>query len=84
MNKKELKLVADLLYMASAEFCNHGCNDLPEEFWKGWSKEEKQGLVKQYHEYNGDLEDYNPEYLELQDWALMDLLRDKILNNIKE
>ena len=72
--KKEtiMNFVSKLLEIASNQFCNHGCNDLSNDFWEGVSKEEKKLLYKGYHTWNGDLEDYNPEQTDyLGDAALM-------------
>lgn len=46
--KKEiiLNLVAKLLDTASSQFCNHGCNDLSDDFWDGVSKEESKNYTK--------------------------------------
>lgn len=46
MKKKLLILAARLLKMASDEFSNHGSNDIPSEFWKGWTAEEKKQLCE--------------------------------------
>ena len=78
MNQKELKLAADLLELASEEFANHGCNDLPEHFLNGWTTEEKQLFAKEYHEWNGDPDEYNPEDLFIPDDAIMVFLADKL------
>ncbi|HWY33966.1 MAG TPA: hypothetical protein VNX68_04925 [Nitrosopumilaceae archaeon] len=57
MTKKEKLFLAELLEMASDEFSNHTCNDMPEELLKNFTDKEKESLIKEYHEYNGDPEE---------------------------
>jgi hypothetical protein len=83
MNNKEKKLAADFLEMASNEFSNHGCNDVPDEFFEGWTLSEKQKIVKEYHISNNSIEDYDPNYLHLADFCLMDLLSEKLKGKMK-
>lgn len=58
-----LNIVSKLLDLASDEFSNHGCNDLPKSFYDGMSKEEIQELYHEFHKWDGDPEKYNPERL---------------------
>lgn len=74
MKDKELKLAAKFLELSSEEFTDHGCNDVSEEYWEGWTIEERQEFVKGYYEYNGDPDVYDPEYLHLPDYAIMGYL----------
>ena len=74
MNEKEIKLAIEFLHMASDEFGNHGCNDVEEKLWDGWTKEERQKFVKEFHENNGDPEEYTPDFLHIPDFAIMDFL----------
>ena len=57
MTKGEKKLVANLLNAASDVFGNHGCNDfdLAEVIP---SVRERNRLVREMHEWNGDPEEY--------------------------
>ena len=80
--KKVLKLASELLKMASEEFANHGCNDVDESLYKGWSIEERQELVKGFHEWNGDPEEYNPSFLYMGDDTLMSYLSFLILHPV--
>jgi hypothetical protein len=80
MTSKELKLAAHFLQEARDEFANHGCNDVPESVWKDWTIEERQRFIKEYHEYNGDTEEYNPSNLHVEDWAIMAFLSHKLNN----
>ena len=59
MNKKEQELAAYLLKLASNQFSNHGCNDVDKKAYEEWTIEERQQFVKEYHEWNGDPEEYN-------------------------
>ena len=80
MNKLEKKLAALLLEIAAEEFCNHGCNDFELKRFVPDLKQRRQ-LVKEYHEWNGDPEEYDPEakYEYFPDFALMSYLADKLI-----
>jgi len=80
MNDKEKKLAAYCLKEASYEYGQHGCNDVDERVWDGWTKEERQQFVKDFYEHNGDPENYNPNFLHLPDYCIMGFLAHKILN----
>lgn len=53
-----LKQHADLL-------SNNSCNDIYEEFYDGWSDEEKKELVEMLNKWNGHDENLNEEYKNL-------------------
>lgn len=76
MNKKELKLAVSFLQEASHEYNSHCCNDW--EFPSNWSKKEKIQFVKEYHQYNGDPEEFNLKHLYLPDFAAMSFLAHKL------
>ena len=78
MTEKEIKLAADLLLLASDQFANHGCNDMPDEYFKDWTLEERQTLVRQYWEWNGTPQEYDPEFLHIGDSFLMYFLAEKL------
>jgi hypothetical protein len=78
MKEKELKLASYLLNLAGDEFCNHGCNDVEDSVYEGWTLEERKQFVKEFHEWNGDPEEYNENFLHLGDDVLMDYLADKL------
>ena len=61
-----------MLELASSELSNNGCHDW--HFPKSWSKKEKQAFVKSFHEWNGDPEEYDPNDLDLPDWAVASYL----------
>jgi hypothetical protein len=60
MTKKEKILAADLLDMAAEVFGRHGCNDVPEELFEGWSNDEMKKLERDDLESDG-LEDYSAD-----------------------
>jgi len=78
MTPKERKLAAKFLDLALEEFGNHGCNDVEESFWEGWTTKERQEFCKEYAEWNGDPEEYDPNYLHIPDFALMGFLAHKL------
>lgn len=78
---KELQLAAKLLETAADLFSNHGCNDLPDNFWDGWTKEEIIQFDKEFHEWNGDPENHDPKRAGIiGDDAVMSFMADKLLN----
>ena len=78
MNAKEKQLVVKMLEMASDEFSNHGCNDVGDSTYEGWSLEERQQFVKEFHEWNGDPEDFDKDRLNLGDSTIMSFLAHKL------
>jgi hypothetical protein len=82
LNEKERQLAAHWLGEASDRYGNHGCNDVEEKIWDGWTKEERKQFVKEYHEYNGDPEEFDPNFLHLPDFAIMGFLAYKLRSGI--
>ncbi len=82
MNKKHINMmISKLLEIAGDKFSDHGCNDLPENFYGDMTKEDIQQLYKAWHEWNGD--DYNPDQTGyLRDDLLMDFFSDYILKEV--
>jgi hypothetical protein len=80
MTDKEKKLAAYFLKAASDVFGIHICNDVDEDAFVDWTIEERQQLVKDFHEWNGDPEEYNPNFVHLPDHCLMSLLASKLEN----
>jgi hypothetical protein len=74
----ELKLIRNLLQMATFEFGKHGCNDVDDEIYAGWTLNERKAFVKGFYEYNGDPENYNETNLHLPDYALMGFMAAKL------
>ena len=72
--KKEhaVLLISKLLEMADDVFCSHGCNDLPNDFFQDMTDAEVQELYREYHEWNGDPEEFDKNSIGyLGDSALM-------------
>jgi hypothetical protein len=79
MTKKERRLAANLLRLASDQFCNHGCNDLDKKTIAaaGFTDEEATQFAREYCEWNGD-PDWPKHFHQMQDFALMDFLAYKL------
>ncbi len=56
MNEKEMKLALDFLDKYEDVCSDEMCND----YWfpKNWTEQEQIQLCKEYHEYNGDPEEF--------------------------
>lgn len=83
MNINEKKLAAKMLELASDDFSNNGCNDVPNSYFDGWTIEERRNFVKEFHVWNGDIEEYDENFLHLPDFAIMSFLAHKLVD-IKE
>ena len=59
MNNKETKLLIDFLEEYSERLSNDGCNDW--YFPNNWSFEERKQFEKEFYEYNGSTEDFDPK-----------------------
>ena len=65
MNAKEkAMLLRTYNYLMLNGEC-HGCDDEPRDLWNDWTLEEHQQLVKEYHDWNGDPEEYDPTFLHI-------------------
>ncbi len=71
-------LAARFLREVAEHYGNHGCNDVDEIVWQSWSIDERKEFVKEYHEWNGDPEEYDSDWLHLPDHAIMDFLAHKL------
>ena len=78
MNKKEKILAAKMLEMASDEFSNHGCNDVEDSVYEGWTLEERKQFVKEFYEWSGYPEHFNEQYLHIGDSTIMSFLAYKL------
>ncbi len=76
MNAKEILLASSLLSVAADEFGNHGCNDW--SFPADWAREDQIAFVREYHEWNGDPEEFRESHLHLPDYAVMAFLAHKL------
>jgi len=81
MTQKEKMLASKMLDAASDEFGNHGCNDVKESLYDGWTIEERRAFVKEYREWNGDPQEYDENFLHLPDYAIMSFLAYKLKNS---
>ena len=82
MNNCEKKIISKLLDMASDQFCNNGCNDLPSNFFSGMSYGQIETFrIKVELWMQKDDPEYTLSSIEyIQDWILMDFMRDMVLN----
>ena len=78
MTETERKLAAALLDMAAGVFDNHGCNDLDAHVLSLLSVGEWDALTREYHDYNGDPEEYDFDYPIHHDAALMSFMAHKL------
>ena len=67
-----------MLELASNKFGSHCCNDVKNSVYKDWTIEERQKFVKEYHDWNGDPEEYDTKFLHLPDFAIMSFLAHKL------
>ena len=82
MKDKEKKLASVMLDLLSHILSNRSCNDF--DFPESWSKSDILNFVKEYHEWNGDPEEFDEEYLHLPDFCVASLLSVKLNKLIKE
>ncbi len=84
MTGKEKRLCARLLEKAGEHFANHGCNDMPKEWFEDWTMKEKREFMRSFHEFNEGAIQRKLEDFELNDpnWlgdsAVMALLAHKL------
>ncbi len=76
LNPKEAALVVQFLNEYSDELGNNGCNDW--KFPPEWSQSEKETFVKEYHDYNGDPQEFDLTNLNLPDFAVASFLAYKL------
>jgi len=76
MNQKEAILASDMLNQLSEILGSRSCNDwfFPDD----WTALEKAAFVKEFHNYNGDPENFNPLLLNLQDFSVAGFLAFKL------
>lgn len=78
MTKKEKLFCAMLLDMASDEFANHCCNDLTAAMEACFTADEWDQLNREYHELNGDPEEFRKGHILPYDWAWMSFMAGKL------
>lgn len=72
MKEKHKKLAASMLADHSEKLGNNPCNDW--RFPEDWTIREKAEFCIAYHDWNGNPEEFNPEYLHLPDFAVAHFL----------
>ena len=80
-NKKELELLMKFLDELDDVFSCAGCNDW--DFPADWTNEEKIKFVKEFHNYNGDPEEFDEEFLHMADFSVLGLLKKKLENHFE-
>jgi hypothetical protein len=81
MTEKEQKLAAMMLRDYAEIIGNRCCNDF--YFPAGWDTSEMTAFVKQYHEYNGDPEEYEIGNTRISDFCAAALLAKKLNGDTK-
>ncbi len=76
VSKNEKELCIKMLELLSDILGNRCCNDF--DFPESWSKEEVIKFVKDYHDWNGDPEEFSEEYLHLPDFGVVSLLAERL------
>lgn len=76
LNQNELEILDQFLDELSDRFRNDGCNDW--DFPKNWTEEEKRKFVKEFHAWNGDPEEYNPNFLVLMNFSALSMIRRRL------
>lgn len=85
ISKNELLLASALLDIAGDKFGDHGCNDF--NIAPFLNRKEREELIKEFHEWNGDPEEYNDKEAEsglFYDFALMHYLAFKLKKKAEE
>ena len=72
MNNKAKLLAAQMLNDYCDSLSDNCCNDW--EYPDDWTLEEKQKFNKDFHEWNGDPEEYDSEFLSLPDFSVAGFL----------
>jgi hypothetical protein len=82
LSKKEKLVLVEFLEELSLYQGNQVCNDW--NFPDDWSREEQIKLVKEFHDYNGDPQEFNEKYLNIHDYAVVGLLAHKLREEIEK
>lgn len=72
----EIELIIDLLELAADRYSNDGCND--HDYPESWTEDDKIQFAKDYHDWNGDPEEFNEKWLIHENWIMMQLLAEKL------
>jgi hypothetical protein len=82
MTEKEKLFTARLLTLAAEAFSAKGCADLSEDALASFSAEEWDALHKEYHQWNGDAENYVSGRLLSCNWLWMAYMSHKLMNEV--
>lgn len=77
MDHKEIALAADFLKGYADRLGNDCCNDW--DFPSDWTHDEIVQFVRDYHEFNGDPEEFDENHLFLPDFAVAEFLAHRLL-----
>lgn len=86
VKEKLIAKAVEFLEEYSGVLSNNGCNDLDEDFYDGWSDEEKEALIGIANQWNGHDEKENGEYDNLinYDWVICLIVADLLKKEIQE
>lgn len=76
VTRKELEIIASLLEGHSDHLSNQCCNDY--EWPCNWTDEEKTKFTKEYHDWNGDPEEYTEGDILNSNFSVASFLSSKI------
>lgn len=76
INLKEMQIVQSMMQDYSEVLANKRCNDW--NFPENWTQKEKEIFTKHYYAWNGDPENYNPNYLHINDSSVAAFLAYKM------
>jgi hypothetical protein len=76
VTKNEKELTIKMLGVLSDILGDRCCNDF--SFPESWSKDEVTKFVKDYHDWNGDPEEFSEEDLNLPDFGVVSLLSERL------
>lgn len=83
MTRAELLITARLLDIAADEFAKHGSNDLTEEVKRMITPNEWDRITREYHNWNGDPEEFRPGKIINNDSAIMAFMAHKLKKEAK-
>ena len=83
MKTWEIEWIVKFLHRYADNLGDRGCNDFDMEAMIPDVKERRL-FIKDYHDWNGDPEEFDPEYLELPDFAVVGFLAHRLETFDKE
>lgn len=76
LNQKETEILDQFLDQLTDTMYNNCCNDW--DFPENWAPFDRQKFVREYHAWNGNPEEYNPQHLRLMDFQAVSFLRQRM------